>query len=395
MSGSATAFDAPRLDEAMRQFTAITAGLREGYATLSERAERVEHELMLANGELERKVHELDEVKRHLEAILQALPTGVVVRDEAGCITRVNNAALSALGIEASADAEAALRIAGSGEGDTRSMFELQRPGGRRRVLSSDCSPMFGPEERLMGSVQIIDDCTEMTELSERLHAMDKLAALGTMAGGIAHEIRNPLNAVQGFASLLLKQLEEGSEAHKWASRIIEGSEEANGIVRSMLSFAKPDKLCIERIRADELVSGALANLEQQDCADFPWTITSECAPLTLDGDRIKLRQALRNLVTNAINAQPSGGSVHVAVHAENSQAVIRVSDAGPGIPPDIVRRIFDPFFTTRAEGTGLGLALTQTIARLHGGEVSVSSDPSHLGGADVTFRLPLTPCNG
>jgi signal transduction histidine kinase len=107
-------------------------------------------------------------------------------------------------------------------------------------------------------------------------------------------------------------------------------------------------------------------------------------------GDYIKLRQALRNLIANAIQAQPDGGSVHVEARLENGEVVLAVSDAGPGIPKEALARVLEPFFTTRAEGTGLGLALVNTIARLHGGRVEVSREPAPLGGAHIQIHVPF-----
>lgn len=389
-----TELDHTDLEETMRMFTDITQGLKSGYAALSERAERVERELMLANAELEQKVQELGEVKGHLEAIQQALPMGVVVRDEAGRVTDVNTAARSITGADTPASVDSVLLGAGSSEGDTRDSFELARPDGQHRVLSSDSSPVFDADGTLLGSVQILADRTEMTRLTERLHAVDKLAALGTMAGGIAHEIRNPLNAVQGFASLLAKDLTEGSRAHEFADRIVRGSEEANAIIRSLLSFARPEKLSLEPVRGDELVTGAV-QAAGSDEVEHPWNIDCHGDAVRFLGDRIKLRQAIRNLVANAMDAQPDGGRVSVQLTAAGDEVVVRVGDAGPGIAPDLRHRILDPFFTTRAEGTGLGLALTQTIAQLHGGRVEISSEASSLGGAEFLIRFPLIPCNG
>ena len=371
--------DVDELQKAIQLFSTISDNLSAGYKVLHERAARVEHELMLAN--------------QRLEAILEAIPTGVVVRDASGEVSRLNRAAKEILGLPAGTDPEALLDALPEDSGPRRTC-EFNRPDGSARALRRSRSTVTDLTGEFLGTVELLDDCTERNALTNRVHAMDKLAALGTMAAGIAHEIRNPLNAVQGFASLLLKDIEKGGEAERWASQIVAGSEEANEIIRGMLSFAKPDQLVPETVRAEYLLESAMQSVRHDEQADFPWTVELETAPITFAGDRLKLRHALRNLITNAMDAQPAGGHIHVALSEEGSDIRIRVHDAGPGIPDTVRNQILDPFFTTRAEGTGLGLALTQTIAQLHGGSVSIAPEPGPLGGADISIRFPKTPVN-
>jgi signal transduction histidine kinase len=368
--------DAPaEIEAAMQTLARVSGDLLESYGALARRAERVEAELCRANAELERKVAEL-------AAILDALPIGVLVRDAAGRIVRANGPAaelVGAIGPELDAGAE--------GERD------LVRPDGRRLALSVKSSPIHG---EAAGSVQILDDRTELVELSERLHGLDKLAALGNMAGGIAHELRNPMNAVKGFAALLARRMEPGSREHGWARMIVEGVEEADSILTSMLTLAAPERLARERIEGGELLAAAVECASRDaapEAGRSAWSIEAECGAPPFEADRIQLRQAIRNLVANAIEAQPGGGHVRVSLALEEgSEIVVRVTDAGPGIPAELRRRVLDPFFTTRPQGTGLGLALVGTIARLHGGRVDVSPNPAPLGGADVSLRIPFRP---
>jgi two-component system sensor histidine kinase HydH len=368
---------APAVEEAMRALSRVGSELLESYEALERRAQRVEHELGRTNAELER--------------ILDSLPTGVVVRDANGEVMRTNGAVEAILGSGAEALPE---ELAEAAEWRERDFTNAE---GRRLVLAARRSPIVDPVAGEVGSVTILDDRTELVELSERLHGLDKLAALGNMAGGIAHEIRNPLNAVKGFAALLARRLEEGSQERAWAELIVEGADEANTILSSMLTVAQPERLERERVDGGELIESSIA-LAQRDMApevgESPWRVTSEGDVPSFEGDRIKLRQALRNLVANAMQAQPGGGEVHVELTLADDELVLRVTDAGPGISKDLARRVCDPFFTTRAEGTGLGLALVVTIAQLHGGRVEVSSNPAPLGGADVSLRIPYRQCS-
>lgn len=379
--------DFTELAEARREFASISKSLLESYAALAERAEHVDRELCRANAELEAKVRELDHVTRDLEAVLAALPTGVVVRDASGAIVRTNPAAerILATAREDLLGAHGHPLLRGRGAKDGRR--EIARDGSRL-VLSSRWSeiPAHG------GSVEILDDETELASLTERLHALDKVAALGTLAGGVAHEIRNPLNAVAGFARLLAKELETGSKAQRWASLIVQGADEANSIVSSLLCVARPGRLQTEAIDPQELLRQAIQAAHGDGSAASRWRIDVRSSAPAYVGDRIKLRQAVRNLVANALDAQPDGGVVLVEHFVESNDVVVRVSDAGPGIPDHIRGRVTDPFFTTRAEGTGLGLALASTIAQAHGGRIEISPCTSSLGGAELSLRLPFSP---
>jgi two-component system sensor histidine kinase HydH len=378
----------------MHELQALGASLASSYHALEARAERVERELFLANQELERKVAELDQVSAGLEAVLAALPTGVIVRDAQGRIVRVNAAALAVL-------ADTAENVLGRRstvlDCDAREwqQREIVRENGQRVVVFGRRSPVQSAggstHDCGTGSVEILDDRTRLVELSERLHALDKLAALGNMAGGIAHELRNPMTAVKGFAALLAGRLPTGGDEQRWARLIVEGASEADSILSSMLSLASPEKLALESVDSEELVGAAvrLARLDSESAREAPAVLTTNVQRCTFGGDRIKLRQALRNLIANALQAQPRGGRVHVELARDGDDLVAAVQDAGPGIAPALRQRVLEPFFTTRAEGTGLGLALVQRIAELHGGRVEISSQPSPFGGAEVRLRIP------
>ncbi len=382
----------PEVEDAMRALSRVSSDLLTSYQTLAERAEHVEGELSRTNAELER--------------MLESLPTGVVVRDATGRVVRTNGAARTILGID-----EEELRGACEHPVLQRveaawSEREWTRPDGTHLVLATVCSEIRAdngadsePAGDPVGTVQLIEDRTELARLTQRLHGLDKLASLGNMAGGIAHELRNPMNAIKGFAALMIPRLQEGSKEREWAHLIVEGVCEADAILSSMLTLAAPESLARETVDPEALVEEAIdiAGRDASQKVEAPesedrWLIVSSADMPDFEGDRIKLRQALRNLISNAMQAQPEGGEVHVSLELEADEVVARVSDAGPGISPELAGRVFDPFFTTRAQGTGLGLALVGNIAQLHGGRVDVSRAPAPLGGAEVTLRIPFRP---
>ncbi len=386
------------LDAMAAALRAVSGDLLNGYERLAERAERMERELVETNAELERKVGELDRTREWLEAILEALPCGVGVRDASGRLVRVNRALAEILGREPR-ELLGRGALPGLTAGATGSL-EVSRPDGDLRRVAARRSPVTSAAGELAGSVEIVDDRTELESLAERLHRVDKMAALGTMAGGLAHEIRNPMNAVGGFAELLLRAWAPGrglDPAHetrqrRWLEAIREGVREVEGIIAGLLSLAEPARLCVETFAAGPFVEETLALAVRGLDGPERWPIEVDCRLEELRGDRVQLRQALRNLVANAIHVQPGGGALRVELRRERDDAVLEVEDAGPGIPIQHLARVTDPFFTTRAEGTGLGLSLVHAIADLHGGALELDPRRSPLGGARVRIRVPLTP---
>jgi len=239
----------------------------------------------------------------------------------------------------------------------------------------------------------------ERAEMVDRLHAADKMAALGTMAAGIAHEIRNPLSAVKGFASLLQRRGDLDEEATRWCRLIVDGSNEADTIIENMLSFGSPQRMRLETIDGQELLESGIRLALAQENISADASVEARSETPTFAGDRIKLRQTVRNLVVNAIEAQQAfcpGATprVEVTLGLEEGHIVLRCADAGPGVPAADRHRIFDPFYTDHAEGTGLGLALVAAIARLHGGSIRVCPEPAVLGGAEFLFRIPFQPAD-
>lgn len=385
MSRTTNKPDAAELQALIQSLAGISGELRQSYAALERRAERVEAELSVANAELASQLAQL-------EAILEALPVGVVVRAADGSVQRVNRAAAEILGRPA-----AELR----GGGDDLELIESSEPrevqcaDGERRALTSRTTGFRLPGGEFEGSVQIIDDRTELVRLAEDVHRMDKMAALGTMAAGIAHEIRNPMNAMKGFAELLKRQLVGDAKTGRWACAISEGVDEVDAIIRSMLGFSQPERLFEESLDATELLDAALEVAKSHTPGNSPienWTFDVHADEARFRGDRIKLRQALRNLISNAMEVQPQGGALCVSIRVAGENLVFRVDDAGPGLSPECAAKVADPFYTTRAEGTGLGLSLVHSIAQLHGGSLEVRSSASPLGGASIAFQIPFHP---
>lgn len=376
------------VEDAIASFTAVLEDLQVSHARLEQRAAHVEAELCAANTELAAKVEELDEVKCHLESVVTSIPTGVVVYDAAGRVQAANQAALEILGASEDEILGATKWDGLSGQDASGEPVEVLCADGETRVLAHRYSPVTRGEV-VSGAVEVIENQSDLVRAQERMHRLDKTAALGTMAGGIAHEIRNPLHAIQGFAELLVRESAGETRATHLATRVREGVFEIEAIVAGMLGIAGDGDLHLEECDVAELVEAARLAALRQCGDDDRWSIDVEIEGGLLIADRIKVRQALRNLIANACDVQPEGGAVRVSATQREAGVEFRVSDAGPGLRPQDIHRLCDPFFTTRADGTGLGLALVQRVAQLHAGAFEPDSRPADLGGASFVLTIP------
>jgi signal transduction histidine kinase len=227
------------------------------------------------------------------------------------------------------------------------------------------------------------------------LRRRDRLAAMGELASTVAHEVRNPLNAIAMSAQRLRREFLEtvpvAGDDRAEATALLEvvGGEtrRINGIVQQFLEFARPPKLSPRPVSLGPFVA-AIAESAQPMAAERGVALAAEVAAAgEANVDAGQLRQALDNLLRNAIEATPSGGHVTVKAQSSSDGHTIEVSDTGGGIDADHLPRIFDLYFTTKADGTGVGLAVTQQIVTAHDGTIEVDSRPG--AGTSMTIRLP------
>jgi signal transduction histidine kinase len=388
---STTATHTDGLEAVLARFTGISGELLESYERLAIKASRVEAELAGANRRLEDQVAQLDRVSGHLEAVLEALPTGVLVRSSSGDLERSNAAALK-LGALVSPEhpRRGCLELIARDAAE-HGLVSVQGFDGGTRHIRRRRESIHTTHAGCVGEVWILEDVSEQLRLEAQVRVAEKMSALGTLSAGVAHEIRNPLNAVSGFASLLVADLPEGSRARRWAECIAEGARRTDEVVTSLVSFARPGDLHLETVQLLALIADARDQELQTRPEAERWQVSIDGPAIVLCVDRIKLRQAVRNLLANAMDCQPEGGAVRIHLRAEAQAWCVDVEDGGPGLPEHGADRLLEPFFTTRAAGTGLGLALADTIARLHGGSLHLDSDRSELGGARLILRLPRT----
>jgi signal transduction histidine kinase len=228
--------------------------------------------------------------------------------------------------------------------------------------------------------------------LEDEIRIKERLAALGEMSAGIAHEIRNPLGAIAGFTELLDRRVTDPA-AKELVREILLEVQNLNRIVTQFLTFVREPQLKLESADLPAIVKAAIDAVMTEKGADTGHAgirleshLPAALPPVVVDADLLK--QAVMNLIQNGIDAMPSGGTLGVRLEAREPWLLIAVSDSGEGIAPADRRRIFDPFFTTKKEGTGLGLAITHRLIQAHGGRIEVESQPGR--GSCFTVWLPM-----
>ncbi|MBI2923192.1 MAG: PAS domain-containing sensor histidine kinase [Planctomycetes bacterium] len=236
----------------------------------------------------------------------------------------------------------------------------------------------------------------EQARLQEMLRHADRQATIGQLAAGVAHELNEPLGSILGFAQLARKAAGLPGEAAVDLDRIVAASMHARGIIRQLMTFARQTPPETRPLDLNEVVRDALGFVES-GAAKSGVAIVKKLAPSlpAVPGDASQLKQVLINLMVNAIQAMPSGGTLTVETGSRGGEALLAVEDTGTGIAHGIRDKIFLPFFTTKDvnQGTGLGLSVVQGIVTGHGGSIGVVSEPGR--GARFEVRLPVAPAGG
>lgn len=279
----------------------------------------------------------------------------------------------------------------------------LTDPNGQRRRWEATLEPVLDDAGRLLLVVEVWRDITDRSQLEAQLAHSERLASLGLLAAGVAHELNNPLASVlAGIESLqrLTQRAplddETRAEADEVLGWMIEASTRCRETTEKLLLLAQPHSgrpvwVDLNRAASDTLALLGYATRKQGVRVQ---TELTDGLPLVW-GREGALRGTLMNLCLNAVQAMPGGGQLWVRTRLENDHVVVEVEDDGPGIPPEHVHRIWDPFFTTKpvGQGTGLGLSITQRIVADHGGRIRVTSPPGR--GACFTVTLPLREDGG
>jgi len=238
------------------------------------------------------------------------------------------------------------------------------------------------------GMVVFLRDLGEVKGLQAAVRRSERLAALGRLVAGMAHEIRNPLNAISGYSQHLRGKFGPETSEGQALDVIVKEVERLNRVITELLDFSRPREPDLEPLDLNEIVRSTLTLIEGET-ANQGVTVIEELpeGQISVLGNFDSLKQLLLNLALNALQAMPEGGVLSIQTGIRSGSPFLRVSDTGPGIPEEVQESIFEPFFTTRESGIGLGLAIVHRIVLDHHGEIRVESPPG--SGAIFTIRFP------
>ena len=388
------------IDFVVSTFQRATDALREKEAELSRlyAAERTRAETL----------------ERYQQAILESISSGVISFKPDLTIAVFNKTASQIFGF---GPEEAAGRLCQEVFGDdaeitavaveamrqqrifSRLELSVRRRDGALRRVGLSSSLLRDAEGSVFGLTLLLTDLTEVLQFREQAVMRDSLAALGQMSAGIAHEFRNSLGVIMGYAKLLQRRLSSEDTNHAYLQEIVSEIDLLESTLKEFLAFARPMQLARVPVRVTALAVEALDGFTQaMETGKIKILTDLPQEELTVQGDPTALRKALGNLIRNALEAMPGGGELAVRVrsqgHNPDSDAERRakmveiiVEDTGPGIPPEDIDKIFTPFFSRKEGGTGLGLALVQKTIVALGGRIHVENREG--GGASFTIRLP------
>ncbi|HEU5056506.1 MAG TPA: ATP-binding protein [Kofleriaceae bacterium] len=335
--------------------------------------------------------------------VVRCLSSGLVTVDPGDQVLTINQVACEILGATPEAAVGApvdtilpglAARLGELGERASLQRAELALArGGRELVLGVSVSPLHDRSGRFRGRVVNFQDLTDLRKMEQSVRQAERLAVVGGLAAGVAHEIRNPLASISGSIELLRQMPQADEDSRALMSIVTREIDRLNRLLTDLLDYANPRSLEIEPLDLAGLVRDTIGVFAQdRGLAGVAVELASadELGPIEMAGDAAKLRQVLWNLLRNAAEAASQGGGhVQVEVVPEPSEVVVRIRDDGPGIPAEHGQRVFEPFFTTKARGTGLGLATVHTLVNDHRGTIRFDSPAA--GGTCFEVRLPYT----
>ncbi len=359
-----------------------------------------EKELLRINELLNRRADRLEIYNNH---ILRSIDTGIVTMNDDRSISTVNPSAARYLGIDQYenlgknlGDAvrhipELSEILEGSRNEDrTACCREINtRVGGQAKDLLVSLANLRDAEENNIGLVLIINDQTEFNKLRSELENNRRMAAIGEMSGGLAHQLRNSMMAIMGFAKLVFKKSEGNDSAKKVAENLITESRQAESLVSRFLDYARPLHKALETIDIEILFKDIVESSRLRSPGVKIILNNNSNSKSNFIGDYLLLKQAVANIVDNACRAYDGkSGEVRIGIALDSSYLDISISDNAGGIPEDIREQVFTPFISGNPSGTGLGLPLAQKIIFLHGGTITFESETGR--GTVFGIRLPL-----
>jgi len=358
-------------------------------------ASNLSQKLRQTDVELQGKSDELEDLQAIHEHIIHSMRGGLITTSLEGRVTLLNAAGQRLLG-------RRARDVFGKGvdeifldplprtnqnltTGEVRALLQ----DGSERTFGITVSPLMNADQQVTGYVYTFDDLTEVRRLEREVRMRDRLSALGRMAAGIAHEIRNPLASIAGSVQVLSQISDMTPEQQTLIQIVIKESERLNQIISDFLVYSREKNVQLVSTDILPLLEDTITLLRnhprlQEQKIDIATELPKD--PVTVLGDADRLKQVFWNLSENALRAMLNGGNLTISVRNEGDVVAIGFKDTGVGLAPNQVEKIFEPFQSGFGSGTGLGLAIVYQIAQAHNGSISVQSSPNR--GAEFILRL-------
>ena len=343
----------------------------------------------------------LSRIKAFSDTVVENLPIGLLALDPQGKVATFNSSAASILRLPAGqVIGEEAGRIipaellreinhSKNQDGIIEKEIECKTAEGKFVPLEIGASSLKDENNLFLGNILLFKDLTEVRALRKEVARSQRLASVGRLAAGVAHEIRNPLSSIKGFATYFKERYPDKPDDQQTADIMIQEVDRLNRVVGQLLEFARPISMKTRRISLQTLLKDSVKLIEDR-AVEKNISVHTQCS-VPVDeawGDPDRINQILLNLYLNAIEAMESGGELKVgfASDGDGRQLIITVSDTGCGINPENLSQIFDPYFTTKSSGTGLGLAIAHNVLEAMGGSIKVESKPE-MG---TTFKITI-----
>ncbi|BBO77371.1 PAS domain-containing sensor histidine kinase [Desulfosarcina widdelii] len=335
------------------------------------------------------------------DEVVRSLPVGLIATDRDGRVAFYNSTAERITGLNLfdarGKDPETILpsyfcglkKMLDQGESIFEKEMECEFVKDTIVPVSVSASKIINEEGQFVGQVLILRDLGEVRRLQDEVRRKEKLAAIGGLAAGVAHEIRNPLSSIKGIASYFKNKFDEDSGDKEMAGVMIEEVDRMNRVISELLEFARPTDLNLKRSDVNSLIEHSVRLIEKEaHTKDISIKLYLTKQPLTTEIDSDRFSQCLLNLYLNALQAMEKGGQLSIKNSlSDDSLIVIEIGDTGSGIEAQNMHKIFDPYYTTKTKGTGLGLAIVHKIIEAHNGSVKVRSAPDQ--GTTFTISIP------
>ncbi|MGR9045525.1 MAG: sensor histidine kinase [Gammaproteobacteria bacterium] len=372
-----------QLTDAFRLFNELSQNLSDAYQSLEKQVAKLHGELAAARSDRLRTLIEKEKIAGRLQQILAALPAAIIVLDVDGKVVDYNAMASDFLG-----EPLAGISWFDVIELKLKSVFDS--PHEKLLDCGRRVSVSYNALDKGAGQIVLLSDVSEMRALQERVSQQKHLSAMGEMVASMAHQVRTPLSTAILYASHLARSGLDEDKRQRFSLKMLERLHYLERQVNDMLIYAKEGRLTMETFSLDDLLKNVREALQDRvPTESINLRIVNDAKVGQMSGNETALRGALLNLVDNAVEACSDLGTIVLSIGQSNpSELLIKVSDNGGGMAKNMCTRIFEPFYTTKNSGTGLGLAVVDSVARAHGGCVSCVSEPGK--GTVFTVTLPV-----